>query len=137
VTPGKRSGARRRPRALVVDDHRDNRDLYAEYLRHAGWVVHKATNGEEAIAAALSSPPAVIVMDLVMPVLNGLEATRRLKSDPRTKGVPILALTSSAENLDLALAAGCDAYVEKPCLPSKLLAVLERLVFSPARRART
>jgi CheY-like chemotaxis protein len=136
VAVGKRSGTRQRPRAIVVDDDRDNRDLYAEYLRHAGWFVVEAMNGADAIAAAIASPPSVIVMDVLMPVLGGIEATRRLKADPRTRHVPVLVLTSSIEKWKVAAEAGCDAYLEKPCLPYKLLEIVEQLVRTPTRRAR-
>jgi CheY-like chemotaxis protein len=127
--PGKRSGNRTRPRVLIVDDDRDNRDIYAQYLRYSGWAVVEAKNGEEALELAMATLPAAIVMDVVMPVLGGIEATRRLKKDPRSRRIPILVLTSSVEASDSAIKAGCDAYLEKPCLPNTLLGILEQLVF--------
>jgi two-component system, cell cycle response regulator DivK len=128
VPPGKRSLRRLKLRVLVVDDHTDSRELYRDYLHHAGWVAHAVANGDEAISAAKEFGPSVIVMDLEMPVLDGIEATRRLKRDPATRHVHVLVLTSSEDKADEALAAGCDAYLTKPCLPQNLMAVLEQIV---------
>jgi CheY-like chemotaxis protein len=75
-------------------------------------------------------------MDVVMPVLGGLETTRRLKADATTRDIPVLVLTSSTASFEAAVAAGCDAYFEKPCLPQTLLTIVERLVCTPARRTR-
>jgi CheY-like chemotaxis protein len=124
------TGKRPIPRALIVDDTRDSRELYGLYLRNSGWQVEDATNGEEALAIAAAFAPSVIVMDLSMPVLDGIETTRLLKKDPRTRHVPIVALTAFADPLKEveARAAGCQAFVAKPCLPDQLLMVLEDLV---------
>jgi two-component system, cell cycle response regulator DivK len=110
------------PLVLVVDDFADNREMYAEYLAFLGYRVAQAVNGQEAVDMALAGRPDAIVMDLSLPVIDGWEATRRLKSDPRTKAIPILALSGhvlrGAETT--ALRAGADAFIAKPCLPEVL-----------------
>ena len=110
------------PLVLLVDDFQDNREMYAMYLDHSGFRVAEAANGQEALDLAFALAPNVIVMDLSLPGLDGWEATRRLKADPRTKDIPVLALTSHAlEGYSKgARDAGCDAFVTKPCLPENL-----------------
>ena len=110
------------PLILVVDDFEDNRQMYAEFLRFRGYQVQEAANGHEALDKAFAVPPDLIVMDLSLPGLDGWEATRRLKSDSRTKQVPVIALTGHAlaGHSKGALDAGCDAFVTKPCLPEDL-----------------
>ena len=98
--------------------------MYAEYLQLHGFRVVEAVNGEEAVARTKELLPALIVMDLSLPVMDGLEATRRLKADPATAKVKVIALTGHGESAHLkkALDSGCDDFVAKPCLPSDLLA---------------
>src|SRR5687767_6486396 len=122
-------GARRGKRgdsllALVVDDDRDTREMYGMYLTTRGFRVLMAANGMEAIEIAERELPAVIVMDLMMPRLNGWEATRRLKDNGRTRRIPIIACTGGGMGsfAERALDAGCDGYLPKPCLPEQLLA---------------
>lgn len=112
------------PLVLVVDDFEDNRAMYVEYLQFHGFRVAEAVNGEDAVAQATSLSPAVIIMDLSLPVMDGWEATRRIKADPRTKHVVVIALTGHAEaaHAKKAMAAGCDDFVTKPCLPDQLVA---------------
>jgi two-component system cell cycle response regulator DivK len=112
---------------LVVDDNDDTRAMYAELLKSAGYRVTLASSGEEALAAA-EDGPAVIVMDLAMPGLNGWEATRRLKTGERTKHIPIIVLTAHALDhyRDVAVAAGCDAFLSKPCAIEDLVAEIQR-----------
>jgi CheY-like chemotaxis protein len=118
---------------LIVDDFDDNRQMYAEFLSYSGYRVLEASNGAEAIARATEHLPDLIVMDLSLPVLDGWEATRRLKNDPRTRHIPVVALTGHAleGHSQGARDAGCDAFLAKPCLPDKLLetvrTMLERL----------
>jgi two-component system cell cycle response regulator DivK len=111
------------PRVLIVDDFEDNREMYVAFLAFHGFRVDQATNGFEALERAFGEPPDVIVMDLSLPGLDGWAATRRLKEDPRTAHIPVLALTGHA--LDgaskAAREAGCDGYLTKPCLPERLL----------------
>ena len=103
------------PLVLVVDDFEDNRAMYVEYLEFHGFRVAEAVNGEEAIAQTRSLQPAVIVMDLSLPVVDGWEATRQLKADPATKHIIIIALTGHAEPSHARNAhdAGCDEFVAK------------------------
>lgn len=110
-------------KVLVVDDFDDNRAMYAEFLRFSGYEVGEATNGAEAIEMTQSFVPDVVIMDLSLPVLDGWEATRRLKSDARTRHIPIVALTGHAleGHSQGARAAGCDEFLAKPCLPETLL----------------
>jgi len=119
---------------LVVDDFDDNRQMYAEYLKYCGFRVAEAADGAEAVTTALAIIPDVVVMDLSLPVLDGWEATRRLKSDPRTRHIPVVALTGHAleGHSQGAREAGCDAFLAKPCLPEKLLETVERLLLGRA-----
>ena len=109
----------------------DSRDIYAEYLRLSGWEVEDVTDGEEALAVAASFDPHVIVMDVGMPALDGLETTRRLKRDARTRDVPVVCVTSYAHRELEALRAGCAAFLTKPCAPATLLALIQRVVAEP------
>jgi CheY-like chemotaxis protein len=120
---------------LVVDDFEDNRAMYAEFLSCSGYGVAQASNGEEAVELARRLKPDVVVMDLSLPVMDGWEAIRRLKSDQRTTRIPIIALTGHALAVHSrgALDAGCDAFLAKPCLPDKLVEKVEELLAKPAR----
>lgn len=111
------------PLILVVDDFLDNRQMYAEYLAFSGLRVEEAENGHEALEKAFKMLPDLIVMDLSLPGIDGWEATRRLKADPRTKRIPVIALTGHAlaGHSKGAMDAGCDAFITKPCLPERLL----------------
>jgi CheY-like chemotaxis protein len=118
------SSANEVPLILVVDDFEDNRMMYAEYLQFNGLRVVEAVNGEEAVRRTKELLPAVVVMDLSLPVMDGWEATRRIKADPATAKIKVIALTGHAEpaHAKKALDAGCDDFVPKPCLPADLLA---------------
>lgn len=118
------------PLVLIVDDFEDNRAMYVEYLQFQGFRVAEAVNGEEAVAQAMSLLPTVIVMDLSLPVMDGWEATRRIKANPRTKHVVVIALTGHAEaaHAKKAIDAGCDDFVTKPCLPDQLVAKIREHV---------
>jgi two-component system, cell cycle response regulator DivK len=122
--------AEKKPLVLVVDDYQDAREMYAEYLEFSGFTVVEATNGAEAIAKATELVPDVILMDLSLPVMDGWEATRRLKSDDRTKAIPVVALTGHAlaGHSEGAKKAGCDAFVTKPCLPDALVVEVRRML---------
>ena len=119
-----------RQRVLVVDDYPDAREMYAEYLKYSGFDVIEAGNGKEALERALDSAPDIILMDLSLPVMDGWEATRRLKADKSTAGIPIVALTGHALAgiLEGAKKAGCDAFVTKPCLPEDLVKDIQRVL---------
>jgi two-component system, cell cycle response regulator DivK len=125
------------PLVLVVDDFQDNREMYAEYLTYCGFRVIEAKNGKEAIEQAFAQNPNVIIMDLSLPVMDGWEATRRLKADGRTKSIPVIALTGHAlqGHSKGALDAGCDAFVAKPCLPDQLVLEIKRMLASTASTA--
>jgi two-component system, cell cycle response regulator DivK len=119
-------------RIIVVDDHEDNRQILRVLLASAGYVMIEAQNGETALAAALSERPDLILMDIQLPDLDGYEVTRRIKSNPRSHDVPIIAVTSYALSDDerKALAAGCIAYVAKPYSPMQLLAKIKKYLAS-------
>lgn len=130
----------RPPVVLVVDDFPDNREMYGEYLEHVGFRVLEAGDGATAIAIAREKRPAVIVMDLSLPGIDGWEATRILKSDPATREIIIVALTGHAEAVSRARAieAGCDHFVAKPCLPAEVAEHVRRCLdgsaSTPAKR---
>src|SRR5438093_8949954 len=124
------SAPRRQPLVLVVEDYQDARDMYAAYLQFSGFDVAEATNGVEAIEKAIELMPDIILMDLALPRMDGWEATRRLKTDERTRHIPIVALTGHAlaGHAEGARQAGCDAFVTKPCLPDALVAEINRML---------
>lgn len=128
----------RGPTVLVVDDDRDTREMYAEYLESRGFRVTAAADGEAAIAVARAARPDVIVMDLTMRHLDGWEATRHLKRSPWTAHIPIIACTGNVLGrfVERAMDAGCDAYVVKPCLPEELEREIRRLLARSAHRAK-
>jgi two-component system cell cycle response regulator DivK len=123
-----------RPRVLVVDDYTDAREMYSEYLQFSGFDVIEAGNGVEALERAADSAPDIILMDLSLPVMDGWEATRRLKADQATADIPIVALTGHALAgiLEGARKAGCDAFVTKPCLPEDLVKEIQKVLSAPS-----
>jgi CheY-like chemotaxis protein len=126
----------RPPLILVVDDFADNLEMYVQYLEFTGYRTITATDGIEAIDKAMTDRPDLIVMDLSLPRMDGWEATRRLKADPRTKQIPVIALTGHAleGQSKAAEAAGCDGYLTKPCLPEALEAEIGRRLASRRRK---
>lgn len=122
--------ARTQPLVLVVEDYQDAREMYAAYLAFSGFDVEEATNGLEAIEKAITMKPDIVLMDLALPQMDGWEATRRLKTDERTRHIPIVALTGHAlaGHAEGARQAGCDAFVTKPCLPDALVAEIKRIL---------
>lgn len=119
-----------RPRVLLVDDYPDAREMYAEYLDFSGFEVIEAANGMEALQRAAETGPDIILMDLSLPVMDGWEATRRLKADARTAHIPVVALTGHALAgiSEGARKAGCDAFVTKPCLPEDLVKEIRKVL---------
>ena len=111
-------------RILVVEDQEDNRRILRDMLGNAGYELIEAESGEEALTAVETRQPDLILMDIQLPVMDGYEATRRIKSNPGMKEIPIIAVTSYALSGDegKARAAGCNAYVTKPFSPRALLA---------------
>ncbi len=122
------------PLVLVVDDFQDNREMFAEFLSLSGFRVAEASTGREALARAFELIPDIILMDLSLPELDGWEATRTLKGDPRTKHIPIVALTGHAlaDHSRDAKDAGCDAFLTKPCLPDALVEEVRRMLAKKA-----
>ena len=125
--------ARERQLVLVVEDYQDAREMYAAYLQFSGFDVAEAGNGVEAVEKATELLPDIVLMDLALPRMDGWEATRRLKGDPRTRHIPIVALTGHAlaGHAEGAREAGCDSFVTKPCLPDALVAEIRRLLDQP------
>jgi two-component system, cell cycle response regulator DivK len=138
VKPAAPSGDGQGPLILVVDDFEDNRAMYVQFLTFEGFRVAEADNGKEAIDKALTLRPDVIVMDLSLPIMDGWEATRRLKADERTRRIPVVALTGHAlgGHSDRARDAGCDSYLTKPCLPEELVIEIKRMLPGAAGRPR-
>src|SRR6266513_6123245 len=120
-------------RVLLVDDYPDAREMYSEYLKFSGFDVVEATNGVEALQRAIDTSPDIILMDLSLPVMDGWEATRRLKADQRTSSIPVVALTGHAlaGMFEGAKKAGCDAFVTKPCLPEDLVKEIRKILDGP------
>jgi len=120
-------------RILVVEDQEDNRRIMRDLLVNAGYDVIEAADGDEGVKKAKATKPDLILMDLQLPVIDGLEATRRIKAQPALSETPIIAVTSYAlgDDNEKARAAGCDGYFSKPVSPRSLLAkivsVLPRL----------
>lgn len=118
------------PHVLVVDDFGSAREIYARVLSSSGFLVSEATSGAEALEKGAMQKPDLIVMDLSMPGMDGLETIRRLRSTPNTSSTRIVVVTGAAyaEGSRKAKEAGCDAYLVKPCLPETLLGVVRGLL---------
>jgi CheY-like chemotaxis protein len=117
---------------LIVEDTEDNRQMLTRLLQMSGYRVVEATNGKEAVEIAAREHPEIILMDLSLPMIDGLAATRRIRSLPEMKNVPIIAVSAhdTADFHNEALAAGCDAYITKPIDYPELEEVIERFVAS-------
>ena len=115
---------------LIVEDNEMNRDMLSRRLEKKGYDVAIAVDGEAGVAAATSETPDLVLMDLSLPVIDGWEATRRLKANPATRDVPVIALTAHAMQGDeeKALDAGCDDYDTKPVNLARLIEKIERLL---------
>jgi len=123
-------GSRPRPLVLIVEDDDDTREMYAWAMRAGGWSVEAVATGLDAIFVATRRHPDVIVMDLMLPGLDGFEAVRRIKALPETWDIPVVALTgvNPSKVEALARSVGCAQFVAKPCLPDDLRTLLEDLV---------
>lgn len=113
---------------LLVEDEATNQEVALLILRHQGWESLVATNGEEALRMAQEAQPQLILMDLLMPVMDGLEATRRLKANPSTAHIPVVAVTAKASQNDRqqAEAAGCAGFLTKPYRNRALVEVVRQ-----------
>ncbi len=121
---------------LLVEDNEDNRIVYSTILKHFGYDVSEALNGEEGISKARSEQPDLILMDISIPVIDGWEATQVLKHDPTTRHIPIIALTAHAlaSDREKAMEVGCDGYLAKPCEPRSVVAEVQRFLGRPDGR---
>ena len=122
------------PRLLVVEDNEMNRDMLSRRLMRRGYEVVLAADGAQGVEMARTSAPDLVLMDMSLPVLDGWEATRRIKADPATRTLPIIALTAHAMAGDEARArsAGCDDFDTKPIDLERLLGKIERWLARPA-----
>ncbi|HYH79307.1 MAG TPA: response regulator [Longimicrobium sp.] len=122
---------------LLVEDNEMNRDMLSRRLMRKGYQVILAVDGQEGVETAASQLPDLVLMDMSLPVLDGWEATRRLKSEPATRHIPVIALTAHAMSSDRgkALEAGCDDYDTKPVDLPRLLGKIEALLAAAAAAA--
>jgi two-component system cell cycle response regulator DivK len=111
-------------RILIVEDQEDNRTILRDLLSNVGYELIEAVDGVEGIAMAEREQPDLILMDIQLPVVDGYQATQRIKANPNLRAIPVIAVTSYALSGDeeKARAAGCDGYVTKPFSPRELLA---------------
>jgi two-component system cell cycle response regulator DivK len=125
------------PRILLVEDNEMNRDMLSRRLERRGYEILCATDGQSGVDAAASSTPDLILMDMSLPVIDGWEATRRIKSNPATSTIPVIALTAHAMSgdKDKALGAGCDDYDTKPVELSRLIEKINNLLKSRGQTA--
>ncbi len=122
------------PKILLVEDNEMNRDMLSRRLQRKGYQVVLAVDGQSGVELAQTESPDLILMDMSLPILDGWEASRKLKADPRTRRVPIIALTAHvmAGDRERAIAAGCDDYDTKPVELPRLLGKIEALL-QPSR----
>jgi two-component system cell cycle response regulator DivK len=115
---------------LVVEDTEDNRQILRDLLGMAGYEMVEAQDGVQGVAMAAEHRPDLILMDIQMPVMDGYEATRRIKADPALASIPVIAVTSYALSGDEAKtrAAGCDGYIAKPYSPRQMLAAVREIL---------
>lgn len=127
--------AAQKPLILVVDDYDDAREMYVEFLQASGFRVAEARDGTQSLQKAQELLPDVVLMDLALPDIDGWEATRRLKLDPRTRNIPIVALSGydEVEQVRAPTPVYWDAFLTKPCMPEALLAELNRALASARR----
>ena len=118
------------PKVLLVEDNEMNRDMLSRRLIRRGFDVVLAVDGEQGVATAEKELPDIILMDMSLPVLDGWEATRRIKAADATRAIPVIALTAHAMagDRDKAMAAGCDDYDTKPIDLARLLEKIGRLL---------
>lgn len=117
-------------RILVVEDTEDNRQILRDLLTNAGFDLLEAIDGEAGVQMASRHRPDLILMDIQLPIVDGYEATRRIKADPETRHIPVIAVTSYAMSGDekKAVEIGCSSYVSKPFSPRALLAKIREFL---------
>ena len=134
ITPGFESTSERpeafteRHLVLLVDDYQDCREMYGAFLSMAGFDVLKARDGVEAIELAEAHTPDIVLMDLSLPGMDGLEATRRLKASLRTRDIPVVALTAQALPLPATTSGLFADCLTKPCLPDQLQTAIDHIL---------
>lgn len=118
------------PLVLLVDDFEDARVMYGEYLSHTGYRVVDAATGEEALEVAFRTRPDIVLLDMLLPGLDGWEVTERLRSTPETRDIPIIALSAMAldRERERSERAGCDLFLAKPCPPADLASAIARVL---------
>jgi two-component system, cell cycle response regulator DivK len=118
---------------LIVEDNEKNRKLVRDVLQHKGYKTLEAETGEDGIRMAQESGPALILMDIQLPGMNGMEALGRLRADPKTKKIPVIAVTASAMTHDRAkiMAAGFDGYQSKPISVKEFLVAVREMLDRP------
>lgn len=125
----------RPPRSiLIAEDNPDSRDALKALLEAYGFRVTEAENGEQAVQKALVTHPDLILMDIMMPVMDGVEATKRLRQNEQVRGIPIIALTAMAGSRDLAMNAGCNDYLTKPIDIPRFLQTIRSILDGPDPR---
>lgn len=115
---------------LLVEDNEMNRDMLSRRLSRRGFNVLLAENGQAGVELTVSQRPDLVLMDMSLPVIDGWEATRRIKADPSTSTIPVIALTAHAmaSDREMALQAGCDDYDSKPVDLARLIGKIEQLL---------
>ena len=123
------------PKTLLVEDNEMNRDMLSRRLQRHGYEVLTAVDGESGLALTKSDTPALVLMDMSLPGIDGWEVTRQLKADPATRAIPVIALTAHAMagDREQALAAGCDDFDIKPIELDRLLGKIEALLGGTAK----
>ena len=118
------------PKILLVEDNEMNRDMLSRRLEKRGYTLTLAVDGGAGVALAKSAKPDLILMDMSLPVIDGWEATKQIKADPETAGIPVIALTAHAMESDRlkAIGAGCDDFDTKPVELARLLGKIEELL---------
>ncbi|HEY9801070.1 response regulator transcription factor [Anabaena azotica] len=117
-------------KVLIVEDSLAQREMITDLLKASGLTVTHATDGLEALEAIQEEPPDLVVLDIVMPKMNGYELCRRLKSDPKTQNVPVVMCSSKGEEFDRywGMKQGADAYIAKPFQPTELVGTVKQLL---------
>ncbi|WP_315790395.1 response regulator transcription factor [Fischerella sp. JS2] len=115
---------------LIVEDSIAQREMITDLLKASGLTVTHASDGVEALEAIQTDPPDLVVLDIVMPRMNGYEVCRRLKSDPKTQNVPVVMCSSKGEEFDRywGMKQGADAYIAKPFQPTELVGTVKQLL---------